>query len=80
MQGLEAEGGGFRGRTNKLVDGCYSWWVGGLFPLLDDIMGEPLALKGAVEETMSFVPSNEQNDEWADHDGVLLSCQLLFRH
>ena len=22
------------GRTNKLVDGCYSFWQGGLFPLL----------------------------------------------
>ena len=27
--------GGFCGRTNKLVDGCYSFWVGALFPLLD---------------------------------------------
>lgn len=26
--------GGFRGRTNKLVDGCYSFWTGALFPLL----------------------------------------------
>ena len=26
--------GGFRGRTCKLVDGCYSYWVGALFPLL----------------------------------------------
>ena len=26
--------GGFMGRTNKLVDGCYSFWQGGLFPLL----------------------------------------------
>lgn len=26
--------GGFRGRTNKLVDGCYSFWAGALFPLL----------------------------------------------
>ena len=34
MQGSEIELGGFRGRTNKLVDGCYSWWVGGCFALL----------------------------------------------
>eukprot|EP01135_Chromosphaera_perkinsii_P010208 Nk52_evm1s2042 gene=Nk52_evmTU1s2042 len=27
--------GGFQGRTNKLVDGCYSFWLGGMFPLLD---------------------------------------------
>lgn len=26
--------GGFNGRTNKLVDGCYSFWVGALLPLL----------------------------------------------
>ncbi|KAJ2856859.1 CAAX farnesyltransferase (FTase) subunit beta [Coemansia erecta] len=26
--------GGFNGRTNKLVDGCYSYWLGGAFPLL----------------------------------------------
>lgn len=30
--------GGFQGRTNKLVDGCYSFWVGGLFPLLDYVL------------------------------------------
>ena len=29
--GLE---GGFQGRTNKLVDGCYSFWGAGNFPLL----------------------------------------------
>lgn len=26
--------GGFQGRTNKLVDGCYSFWQAGSFPLL----------------------------------------------
>ncbi|KAK9822327.1 hypothetical protein WJX74_008029 [Apatococcus lobatus] len=26
--------GGFAGRTHKLVDGCYSFWQGALFPLL----------------------------------------------
>jgi protein farnesyltransferase subunit beta len=36
MQGW-AEGG-FMGRTCKLVDGCYSFWQGGLFPLLIDVL------------------------------------------
>lgn len=27
--------GGFSGRTNKLVDGCYSWWIGGEFDLVE---------------------------------------------
>jgi len=30
--------GGFQGRTNKLVDGCYSFWQGGLFPLLHQLL------------------------------------------
>lgn len=28
------QSGGFRGRTHKLVDGCYSFWAGALFPLM----------------------------------------------
>ena len=32
--------GGFSGRTNKLVDGCYSWWVGGCWPLLLASLGQ----------------------------------------
>ncbi|KAF5380647.1 hypothetical protein D9757_007024 [Collybiopsis confluens] len=39
MQGGEDELFGFRGRTNKLIDGCYSWWVGGCFELLDMLEG-----------------------------------------
>ncbi|KAJ3197158.1 hypothetical protein HK101_005675 [Irineochytrium annulatum] len=30
--------GGFQGRTNKLVDGCYSFWQGGTSPLLEVIL------------------------------------------
>ncbi|XP_067681772.1 protein farnesyltransferase subunit beta-like [Haliotis asinina] len=30
--------GGFQGRTNKLVDGCYSFWQGGNFPLLHMVL------------------------------------------
>ena len=31
------------GRTNKLVDGCYSFWQGGLFPLLQRLWPDYLA-------------------------------------
>lgn len=35
QQGIPIEGGGFRGRTNKLVDGCYGWFSGGgMFTIL----------------------------------------------
>lgn len=32
--------GGFQGRTNKLVDGCYSFWQGGAFPLIHAILSK----------------------------------------
>lgn len=34
------------GRTNKLVDGCYSFWQGGVFPLLQKLMPDYLAQCG----------------------------------
>lgn len=33
--------GGFSGRTNKLVDGCYSHWVGGCWPLIQAALNGP---------------------------------------
>ena len=27
--------GGFQGRANKLVDACYSFWMGAIFPIMD---------------------------------------------
>ena len=39
MRQMQFEGG-FQGRTNKLVDGCYSWWQGGLFALLHSALLE----------------------------------------
>ena len=40
--------GGFQGRTNKLVDGCYSFWQGGAFPLLQVRRGHGTALPRAM--------------------------------
>eukprot|EP00962_Isochrysis_galbana_P001229 scaffold309_cov136-Isochrysis_galbana.AAC.6 len=33
-----AHSGGFQGRTNKLVDSCYSFWQGGAFPLVHSVL------------------------------------------
>ena len=38
--------GGFAGRTNKLVDGCYSHWVGGCWPLLEAVINGPQPNEG----------------------------------
>lgn len=31
--------GGFNGRTNKVVDNCYSFWQGALFRLFNEATG-----------------------------------------
>ncbi|CAG8441404.1 1441_t:CDS:10 [Diversispora eburnea] len=42
--------GGFQGRPNKLVDGCYSFWVGALFPLLEVIISRQYEKKHENKE------------------------------
>ncbi len=39
--------GGFAGRTAKLVDGCYSLWQGGVFPILADLLRQQQAARPA---------------------------------
>ena len=69
MHGTEIELWGFRGRTNKLVDGCYSWWCGGSFALL-----EALGIGG----TQNADPEEDLSDEaWADIDGMHLTYLLV---
>ncbi|KAG7093437.1 hypothetical protein E1B28_007115 [Marasmius oreades] len=65
MQGADVELGGFRGRTNKLVDGCYAWWVGGCFALLEglDGVGEVPGLHDVHDEKPG------EGDEWLDDVG-----------
>ncbi len=58
------EAGGFRGRTNKLVDGCYGWWVGGGFAVLEELLRR--------EKAGGHIPSvdvEEKDDEWEDVPG-----------
>ena len=38
--------GGFNGRTNKLVDGCYSFWQGGVFPVLQKLAQQQIVSGG----------------------------------
>ncbi len=50
--------GGFSGRTNKLVDSCYSFWVGVLFPLIHEVKTEAAAAAAAAATTeASLEPS-----------------------
>ena len=68
MQGMEIELGGFKGRTNKLVDGCYSWWVGGCFALLQSL-GLSRPPHSPHEPPANDAPPADDSN-WDDVDGV----------
>ena len=68
MQGSEIELGGFKGRTNKLVDGCYSWWVGGCFALLASL---GIAGSRGHDHDHGPVTVPEEDEAWDDVDGLL---------
>ncbi|XP_074643711.1 protein farnesyltransferase subunit beta-like [Tubulanus polymorphus] len=61
--------GGFQGRTNKLVDSCYSFWQGGVFPLIHH------SLSNQGDDALSV-------DRWMFHHSalqeyILICCQRL---
>ncbi|KNA06217.1 hypothetical protein SOVF_183100 [Spinacia oleracea] len=52
-QGVE---GGFQGRTNKLVDGCYSFWQGGVFPLIQRLLR-------SIEEQLRIIGCRKHDND-----------------
>ncbi|KAI0396575.1 terpenoid cyclases/Protein prenyltransferase [Xylariaceae sp. FL0594] len=51
--------GGLSGRTNKLVDGCYSHWVGGCWPLIE------AAIQGSEGVSSDGAPSAYAGDMYS---------------
>jgi protein farnesyltransferase subunit beta len=74
MQGVDMELGGFKGRTNKLVDGCYSWWCGGSFSLL-----EALGVNGPPRVELDITNENTTAGVWDDIDGESSSIKIRQR-
>ncbi len=67
QQGTPFEGGGFRGRTNKLVDGCYGWFSGGgLFTVLSAMVEAKL-----IEEASNAGASDGHASRTHDWNGML---------
>lgn len=55
--------GGFNGRTGKLADGCYSFWLGSLFPLIQEARSyAAIAAAGSddMEATVDLLPPAEK--------------------
>lgn len=60
--------GGFQGRTNKLVDGCYSFWVGACIPIIQAIIAKEDIYNAHLMRKPFF-------DRGALQEYILLCCQ-----
>lgn len=60
--------GGFNGRTNKLIDSCYSFWVGSVFNIVNDYF-----------EGKASVPNHLLYSERSLQEYILFYCQDLER-
>nr|CDS34335.1 chromodomain helicase dna binding protein 6 [Hymenolepis microstoma] len=63
--------GGFQGRTHKLVDSCYSFWVGAIFPLLEQVLFENTSSSGSNR------PEYTMFDTSALQEYIILCCQKV---
>lgn len=64
QQGIPFEGCGFRGRTNKLVDGCYGWFSGGgLFTVLSAMI-EAEIIENASRSTSLAAGKLTGTEDW----------------
>lgn len=67
QQGIPIEGGGFRGRTNKLVDGCYGWFSGGgMFTVLGAL--EELRRGQWWKREEGTIAANTVGEDWESID------------
>ena len=60
-----------QGRTNKLVDGCYSFWQGGIFPLLHKMLTE-----SPDPNVVASLPQYWLFDQGALQEYILICCQV----
>ncbi|KAI9485209.1 MAG: terpenoid cyclases/protein prenyltransferase alpha-alpha toroid [Benjaminiella poitrasii] len=60
--------GGFQGRTNKLVDGCYSFWGAGDFPIIRAELN-----RQTLNNTYDYLFDREALQEY-----ILLCCQSKY--
>jgi protein farnesyltransferase subunit beta len=68
MSQRQVQFGGFNGRTNKLIDSCYSFWIGAVFNILNDYF------KGKMSVNDHLLYSERNLQEY-----ILLYCQDLKR-
>lgn len=70
--------GGFQGRINKLVDGCYSFWQGGIFPLVQRLSEQVLNHKTMRRGNEEPSPLTNEQKITAESSRMAVSAASLF--
>ncbi|MCO5548025.1 hypothetical protein L7F22_001481 [Adiantum nelumboides] len=74
--------GGFQGRVNKLVDGCYSFWQGGIFPILQMLPEQllsPRAVRRQDEEAILLLEELNTRAQYSRMANNAVSAAGLFQ-
>lgn len=71
------QAGGFRGRTLKLVDGCYSFWAGSLSLLLNTALCDPKALAKYILRCCQQEGKGGLRDKPGKHPDYYHTCYCL---
>ncbi|KAL6707688.1 CAAX farnesyltransferase (FTase) subunit beta [Coniothyrium glycines] len=67
--------GGYNGRTNKLVDGCYSHWIGGCWAILDAALSPTTPSPSPSPSTSTLPPHTDLWNRTALSRYILAACQ-----
>lgn len=70
-----AQEGGFCGRSNKLVDSCYSYWQGAVFCLLHPFIQDPESEQRNTTDDSDETPNNWLFNSELLQDYILNQCQ-----
>jgi protein farnesyltransferase subunit beta len=54
--------GGFQGRTNKLVDSCYSYWQSAIFPQIQPLLQPGAATAAAAHQRQQHQEQEEEEE------------------
>lgn len=69
--------GGFSGRTNKLVDGCYSFWQGACFPIVYNALCNGASIGTDAKSTDAQVNDGVTQDSFVTVDTERLQRYIL---
>ncbi|KAK6465645.1 beta subunit of protein farnesyltransferase [Scheffersomyces coipomensis] len=61
--------GGLNGRTNKLVDSCYAYWIGAIYPMIEVLIDQPIFNRDGLKTYLLKAGQNFDKGGFRDKPG-----------